>query len=401
MTLHPYQEECVKILLAKKRWGLFSDAGTGKTAMAIRAADQTTGPILVITTKSLVYNWHKEIDMWSSDPSRFTVTWKDRFRRTFDTVPRHNVFIYDEAHTGSMYTSKIHKACIAYIKKHNPEYIWPLTATPILSKVWSVWGLARMVGNTHFSWRAFQAKFFSMVNMGYRLVPVQKFHIEKDIAVYLHSFGTVLSKDTVLDLPDTEHVFEYFTLNTHQKRAIRALEDDPQTINNIVRYTKELQIGSGTLAPDTIIPCDKRDRVLELIEQNPKTVIVCRHTLELEALHAIIPNSAIFNGKTSIENREKIIAEANEGKCIMLLQSDMGVGFNLTGISTMVFYSHTFDYVAYYQSLARIHRIGQKNRCLYIHLITDETIDAEVWGALSRKSNFDIELYARSTAVTS
>ena len=30
------------------------------------------------------------------------------------------------------------------------------------------------------------------------------------------------------------------------------------------------------------------------------------------------------------------------------------------------------------QSLSRIHRIGQKNRCTYIHLVSEKTIDETI-----------------------
>ena len=59
----------------------------------------------------------------------------------------------------------------------------------------------------------------------------------------------------------------------------------------------------------------------------------------------------------------------------------------LTAASVAVFYSLDFSYANYEQSRARIHRIGQTKKCLYIHLIAKNTIDEKVMDALRRKSD--------------
>ena len=47
---------------------------------------------------------------------------------------------------------------------------------------------------------------------------------------------------------------------------------------------------------------------------------------------------------------------------VFLAQIDTaGLGITLTAADTCVYYSVNFNYAAYSQSLARIHRIGQKN----------------------------------------
>ncbi len=50
-----------------------------------------------------------------------------------------------------------------------------------------------------------------------------------------------------------------------------------------------------------------------------------------------------------------------------------------------MFYSVNFNFASYLQARARIHRIGQKNKCTYIHLIVKDTVDDKVIEALSKK----------------
>lgn len=64
-----------------------------------------------------------------------------------------------------------------------------------------------------------------------------------------------------------------------------------------------------------------------------------------------------------------------------------GLGITLTAADTAIFYSVDFNYANYSQARARIHRIGQKNNCTYIHLVCKNTVDEHVLQALQRKEN--------------
>lgn len=64
-----------------------------------------------------------------------------------------------------------------------------------------------------------------------------------------------------------------------------------------------------------------------------------------------------------------------------------GMGLTLTAASVAVFYSLDFSYANYEQSRARIHRIGQKEKCLYIHLVAKNTVDEKIMNALRHKGD--------------
>jgi superfamily II DNA or RNA helicase len=64
--LDPYQRVGVKFLVAAERALLAYDLGMGKTVIAIRAAIEAGAKrILVVTKKSLVYQWLREIEKWT------------------------------------------------------------------------------------------------------------------------------------------------------------------------------------------------------------------------------------------------------------------------------------------------------------------------------------------------
>ena len=64
-----------------------------------------------------------------------------------------------------------------------------------------------------------------------------------------------------------------------------------------------------------------------------------------------------------------------------------GLGITLTAASTMIFYSLDYSMSNYEQTRARIHRVGQKHPCTYIHLVARGTIDEKVLKALRDKAN--------------
>lgn len=64
-----------------------------------------------------------------------------------------------------------------------------------------------------------------------------------------------------------------------------------------------------------------------------------------------------------------------------------GMGLTLTAASVCVYYSLDFSFANYEQSRARIRRIGQTKRGVYIHLVCKDTIDETVMAALKKKAN--------------
>jgi SNF2 family DNA or RNA helicase len=59
----------------------------------------------------------------------------------------------------------------------------------------------------------------------------------------------------------------------------------------------------------------------------------------------------------------------------------------LTAASLAVFYSVGYNYAEYEQATARTHRIGQTQKCTYIHLLVENSVDAKVMAALEAKED--------------
>lgn len=62
-----------------------------------------------------------------------------------------------------------------------------------------------------------------------------------------------------------------------------------------------------------------------------------------------------------------------------------GLGITLTAAHTMVFFSLSYSMSDFDQAKARIHRVGQKQDCLYIYLVAKGTVDTKVLRSLRNK----------------
>ena len=69
-------------------------------------------------------------------------------------------------------------------------------------------------------------------------------------------------------------------------------------------------------------------------------------------------------------------------------------GIELQYASEVVFYTPTYSYQDYEQSLGRAYRNGQTKKVTVYQFETQHTIESEVWEALANKKDFSTKLYA-------
>lgn len=125
-----------------------------------------------------------------------------------------------------------------------------------------------------------------------------------------------------------------------------------------------------------------------------KLVIFARFRPELDIIEKLLKKKKVgygmIYGDIKLDVRGDIVKDfqTNPATKVFLAQIDTaGLGITLTAADTCVYYSVNFNYAAYSQSLARIHRIGQRNRCTYIHLVVEKTVDEQILKALARKED--------------
>ena len=92
-------------------------------------------------------------------------------------------------------------------------------------------------------------------------------------------------------------------------------------------------------------------------------------------------------GMTPAKDRTKVVNAFNKAKVGVLIGQIRtgGLGIDLTGCNTVIYYSNTWSLEDRLQSEDRCHRIGQKNKVTYIDIIGRDTVEESVNACLKKK----------------
>lgn len=389
MNLYKHQQALLD--LNPKKWGLWWHCGTGKTIGSIAIAKKNSpNSTLVICIKSDKEKWEEEVK-----PLGWPVYTKEEFRKNWNTIPFYDCVIGDEGHYFSGPKSQMHKNLIKYIKKHDPAYIYLLTATPYLSTPWNIFALGRILGYK-WNYMQFKLRFFKNEYYGNRTVSVPKDDIEKDIATMVSSIGTTVALQDCIDVPEQIYQTELFDLTMAQKQAIKVV-NETETVH-IVKWTKIHQIMGGSLkgdgyVKDQFFKCDKLARLKEICSEHKKVVVVCRYNAECEMIREQI-GGFIINGVTQ-DRHHKIVFANQKSQGHLIINAACSEGYELPTFDLMIFYSYDFSLKNYIQMKGRIQRINHVKKNVYLSLINKGTIDEDVKKSLDKKINFDLEIYGK------
>ena len=233
-----------------------------------------------------------------------------------------------------------------------------------------------------------------------------------------------VTKEEALDLPEQTFESRYVSLSAKERNLYDRLRRDSYaeldsggTITATTVLTRLLrlqQFTGGFLVEDEatkpqLVSRGKLDALADIlqdyvVEGGKKLVIFARFLPEIHEIEALCekvfkasahkgqpPKRAVaIYGEIKKEERGGIVQQfqTDPGTMVFIGQIDTaGTGITLTAADTCVYYSVNFNYATYEQSLSRIHRIGQRHPCTYIHLQVENSIDGMVLAALSKKED--------------
>lgn len=235
-----------------------------------------------------------------------------------------------------------------------------------------------------------------------------------------YSIASRATKADALDLP--EKIFEQrpVPLSPAEIRAYRQMQYESLTWlgaheatapNILTKLLRLQQITGGFLKPDDGGPTQqlgssKLDALRDIVEDyvlegGQKLVVFFRFRAEGRAICRMLdemlkvpygspPAYGYIDGETKQIERNCVVKRFQttpDSRVIVANIDTGGLGITLHAASCEVFYSASFSYAAYAQALDRIHRIGQRHPCHYIHLVAPGTIDEHVLAALEAKQD--------------
>jgi len=405
MKLYSHQQDLLDINPARHL--LAWQCGSGKSLAAIELVKKNKQKALVVCPKSIKHNW---IDQVSSG---WQVVTKEELRRDWDNLPGYNAIIVDECHYFSGPKSQMFKSAMKYFKKHKPQYIYLLTATPYMSTPWNLHTLARLLGHA-WHYTKFRDTYFSQVRMGPRLVPVIKQKIpilardgltikghttvQEEMARLTKLIGNTVRMDECVDVPLQTYLKEDFELTSEQNKAVKEIEEDVLA-NFIVKWTKKHQICGGALkgdgyVEDQFFKSEKLNRLLDLVGEHPLLTVVCRYNNEVKMLAQSIqkkyPKKEIYE-MTGAKKEAALAASSDD--CVLIANAAVSEGWEFPKCPVMIFYSYDFSLKNYVQMRGRIQRINNIKKNVYLSLIVPGTIDEDVYKCIQKKKDFDLAIY--------
>lgn len=431
-----------------KGFGFLFEMGCGKTLTTIAtmgAAYQmgAVSKVLVVCPTSICSVWLKDIASYAAFPADVRVMFGDKSKRlkilgelkesklkalkvaviNFESVWRDGVIdalmewspdmiVADESQRIKSHDAQQSKAMhqLGEIAK----YKLILSGTPVQNNAIDIFSQYRFLDPTVFGMNFYAFRNRYAVMGGFQKHQVVAYRDLDELIRKAHSIAYRVTKEECLDLPEQTFETRYIQLDGKDKQLYQQIKKESfaeleggGTITAPTVLTKMLRLqqltGGFLTADDGTSPqfvFDGKIKALEeilddyVIDSGKKLVIFCRFRAEIDLIQKLLDKkklgySSIY-GDIKISDRGAIVDDFqnNPDTKVILCQIDTaGLGITLTAADTCVYYSVNWNYAAYEQSLARIHRIGQRNTCTYIHLVVEKSIDEDVLEALSKKED--------------
>jgi len=386
-----WQEEFSRF--ADFRYNLAVLSGSGaKKADTLRAMTGTTALQVAVVNYESAWRMEDEIKAWRPD-----------------------LVVCDEGHKikshGANASKAMHRIGAA------ARYRLLLTGTPVTNKALDIFSQYKFLNPEIFgrSFYAFRNRYFDMTGYGAH-TPVMKRHMEQEFTQRLHCIAFRATKAECLDLPDTVDIVRLVELEPAARRTYRDLvrdsyaelgESSVTATNILTRLMRLSQLTGGFIGNDDDpkprqISRAKLAALEDIIDQaaaeGKKLVVIARFVPEIKAITALLEKMGIAFSCVDGQRRQGDVVKARAEQ-VARFQTDpavsvfvgqiatAGLGITLTAASTLVFYSLDYSMSNFEQAKARIHRVGQAEKCTYIYLTAWGTVDEKVLRALREKAD--------------
>ena len=424
-----YQIEALGYALDKGNIINGDDVGLGKTFESIMYAETTNSfPCLVVVPASVKYNWQEKwleitgnkrdvaviesketktrVNNWNADVviinydiigkkqgKGATVKFAELIKTDWSMI------IFDEAHFLKEKSSQ--RAMAAKRITKGDMKIQMLTGTAVMSRpveLWNLLVLAKRDKQIAKDWMQFITRYCG----GYR----GKFGWVTDGATNTLELNRKLrevcyirreKRDVLSELPDvTKQVIQMpITNKVKIKRALNDLID-------YIRETKGAESAEKAQEAEHLVALSVLRKLaiegkLKAIEgylrdwkvsENGKLLIFGIHREGLEYLSTKFKSMLIAGGVSSI-NKQKIVKEWISNDDMFLFANMQSAGTGVDGLqkvcSNMLILELPWRPSDLAQTIGRLDRSGQKNSPTITFMLSDETIDSEMWEMLSQK----------------
>jgi SNF2 family DNA or RNA helicase len=428
-------------LVGEERKGaaILADMGTGKSLMtvAVAGAMHESGAakkLLVVCPKSIVGVWEEEFGKFADYEYTLAVLGGDSCKRI--DVIRHmsgaglqvivvnyescwrlepeifkwkpDMIVCDESSKIKNPQAKQSKAL--HRLGRNTRFNMILTGTPITNSPLDFYSQYKFVDESIFgsSFYSFRARY--AIIGGYGNHQIVGYRNMAELVTKAHSIAFRVKLEDAVDLPPYIDETRLVGLEPRAKNIYDGIDRDSYaeltsgevtTRNILTRLLRLSQCTGGFIRDDADgivqeVSRAKLDALEDIFDecesQEKKIVVFARFLPEIEAIERLLRKrkteySCIHGAITDRAEQVERFQKDPNVKVFIGQLATTGMGLTLTAASVAVYYSLDFSYANYQQSRARIHRIGQTKKTLYVHLVAKGTVDEKIISALQHKGD--------------
>ena len=419
-VLRPYQIRGIQWMTMLKNHSLAGiladDMGLGKTLemIAFMSQDKTEMPSLIISPKSLSYNWEAEFRKWN--PSQKTVVLsigKDERHELIQEMKadQNVVYIipYDSLRIDLDYFKNIHFRYIVIdegqyianalsqkskaIKELTSDYRFALTGTPVQNSLLDLWSIFDFLMPGYF-------KTFTEFKKSYGKLDItdeQKDHLEKIVSPFILKRkkedvlkelpGKIVEVTTLSLSPKETDLYNAYLLDA---KKVFAAEGKSKKIDVLAALTRLRQI---CVDPSSFLEYKELSSKLEYAALLIKEATMKSHKvlvfssfkqilehLESELVKEGVPTEKI-TGETPAKKRVDLSEEFNKTddiKAMLISLKAGGTGLNLIGADIVIHLDPWWNLASEEQATDRAYRIGQEKKVTVYKLVMKNTIEEKV-----------------------
>ncbi len=422
-----------------KAVALLADMGTGKSMMTIAItgtleADKGVKKMLVVCPKSIVGVWEDEFRKFADYRYALTVLdgTMEKKRSAFNymqgaalqiivvnyescwrleseiTKWKPDLIVCDES--SKIKTPSASQSKALHRLGRQSKYNIILTGTPITGSPLDIFSQYKFLDDSIFGTSFYLFRNRYAILGGYQNRMIVGYRHLDELVEKVHSIAFRIKIEDAVDLPPFIDETRAITLEPKAQSLYRMLEQDcyaelangEVTARNVLTQLLRLAQCTGGFIRDDIkgeaqqvsgVKLDALEDIIDTcLDEEKKVVVFARFVPEIEAIAAMLKKkkigyAQIYGATTDRADQVKKFQEDAEVKVFIGQLQTTGMGLTLTAANVAVFDSLDFSYANYEQSRARIHRIGQKQKCLYIHLVGKGTVDEKILNALKHKGD--------------
>ena len=417
--LRSYQTDGVKWLNVLYKYSLggilADDMGLGKTIETIAFINsiKQDKPILIVSPKSLVFNWVSEFNKFASDIPVYAIIGTveerkkiikkikndkfgvyfisyDSLRNEFENLTdiTFDMCILDEA----QFIKNMHAKKTGAVKQINALHTIALTGTPIENNIYDLWSIFDFL-------------------MPHYLLDYEDFkdsyeHNEEYYEIVRDKVAPFIlrrrKEDVLKDLPEKFEViittemsqeqrklYDAFRLQAKEQLKAKDGGSKIMEVLSIITRLRQICVDPSTFVDNFVGESGKitalKDIIKDKLADGHRFLIFSQFVSALNIVKDEIEKMGIkyfmITGDTNAKERLRICNDFNQDedyKIVLISLKAGGTGLNLVGADVVVHLDPWWNYSAESQASDRAHRIGQTRTVEVIKLIAENSIEEKV-----------------------